>query len=187
MKPNVFIIHGAYGCPNENWFSWLKNKLDDERIECFVPHFPTPKEQSLENWLQIFDSYRYKISEKSILIGHSLGAVFLLRWLEIWSGVKINKCFLIGGFLGKVNVALFDILNRDFFIHPFNWHNIKMKVDEFILYHGNDDPYVSHEYANSLTASLNATKIVVANAGHFNKASGYKSFPLLWTHLQKVL
>ena len=54
---NIFIIHGAYGNPEENWIPWLKTEL--ERLGCNVsaPRFPTPENQSLENWTKIFNKY----------------------------------------------------------------------------------------------------------------------------------
>ncbi len=45
---NVFIFHGSSGYPEENWFPWLKQKLEDKGLEVFVPKFPTPEGQSFE-------------------------------------------------------------------------------------------------------------------------------------------
>jgi predicted alpha/beta hydrolase family esterase len=44
---NIFIIHGSYGNPDENWFPWLKKELEQEGHKVFVPKFPTPEDQSL--------------------------------------------------------------------------------------------------------------------------------------------
>ncbi len=46
---NVFIIHGAYGHPEENWIPWLKSKLKELGYRVFVSKFPTPENQSLKN------------------------------------------------------------------------------------------------------------------------------------------
>ena len=32
---NFIIIHGIYGHPEENWFPWLKNKLEGMGYEVF--------------------------------------------------------------------------------------------------------------------------------------------------------
>ena len=63
---NVFIIHGIYGNPNENWFPWLKTELEKKGHEAIAPKFPTPIGQSLESWLKIFKKYEEKISSETI-------------------------------------------------------------------------------------------------------------------------
>ena len=79
---NFIIIHGVYGNPEENWFPWLKKELEQNGSEVLVPKFPTPIGQSPESWLRIFSEFENKIDGNTVLIGHSLGAVFILRYLE---------------------------------------------------------------------------------------------------------
>jgi predicted alpha/beta hydrolase family esterase len=79
---NAFIIHGAYGDENENWFPWLKRELESQRYTVITPRFPTPEGQSLEAWLRIMHEYQNKIDEKTIMIGHSIGCAFILNVLE---------------------------------------------------------------------------------------------------------
>ena len=59
---NVFIIHGAFGYPDENWFGWMKNKINKLGYEVYVPQLPTPEGQSLGNWLKVFEKYENKIN-----------------------------------------------------------------------------------------------------------------------------
>ena len=80
-KNNLFIFHGAFGSPNENWFPWLKTEVEKLGIEVFVPTFPTPEGQSLNSWNKAFEPYEKHLSEKSILAGHSLGTAFILNLL----------------------------------------------------------------------------------------------------------
>jgi len=47
-----------------------------------VPEFPTPENQSLQNRLNTFQEYEKYLDENSIIVGHSLGPVFLLNILE---------------------------------------------------------------------------------------------------------
>ena len=82
MDVKVFIIHGAYGNPNENWFPWLKNKLEKLGIKVFVPRFPTPEGQNLNNWLRTFKEYISHVDEKTIFVGHSLGTAFIMNIIE---------------------------------------------------------------------------------------------------------
>jgi len=79
---NVFIFHGTFGYPEENWFPWLKRQMENQGIKTYVPKFPTPKGQSLTSWLKAFKPYEKYIDKETIFVGHSLGPVFILRLLE---------------------------------------------------------------------------------------------------------
>lgn len=138
---NIFIIHGAYGHPQENWFPWLKSKLEKLGCRVFVPKFPTPKNQTLEKWLKIFEKYKQYLNENSILIGHSLGPAFLLNVLE-----KLNKpvkaAFFVSGFVGLLGNPDFDKINKTFVDKSFNWKRIKQNCKKFYVFHSDNDPYV---------------------------------------------
>lgn len=176
---NVIIIHGAYGYPEENWFGWLKRRLENEGIACHVPAFPTPEGQCLQTWFDIFNnSVGDLINDKTILIGHSLGAAFILRWLEK-TKPKVQTVILVGAFIGTVGHDQFDSINQSFFQTPFAWELIRQCSHNFISYYGTEDRYVSRSQFDYIANQLTAKKIIVANAGHFNKSSGYEQFPHL--------
>ncbi|MBP9717692.1 alpha/beta fold hydrolase [Candidatus Gracilibacteria bacterium] len=78
----VIIFHGTGGSPQENWFPWLKNILQERGIEVVIPQFPTPQHQTPENWHAVMEPYLPLITPETVLIGHSLGGAFLLRVME---------------------------------------------------------------------------------------------------------
>lgn len=183
---NVIIVHGAYGYPEENWFGWLKEELHHQGIACHVPQLPTPNGQHLQTWIESFSqSVKYLITSHTVLIGHSLGAVFLLRWLEQQNG-SIASVILAGAFLGSVNIPEFDIINASFFQTPFNWDLIKTRCNEFVCFYGTGDIYVVRNQFNQIADSLNAKKIIVSQAGHFNTASGYVKFPHILRYIKQI-
>lgn len=75
---NVFIIHGSWGNPKENWFPWLKSELEKLGHKVFVPKFPTPIGQKLDAWLNIFKDYDNGLDRNSIMIGHSMGCALIM-------------------------------------------------------------------------------------------------------------
>ncbi len=178
---NVMIIHGAYGYPEENWFAWLKQELHRLGIDCQVPPLPTPHGQDLKKWLAIMDSYsNHFIHDKTVLIGHSLGAACILRWLERHA-CQLSAVILVGAFINSVGNEKFDSINQSFFTAPFAWQQIRKCTQAFVCYYGTQDPYVTRNEFDLIANQLRAKKIIISNAAHFNIASGYSRFPhLLW-------
>lgn len=186
-QSNIVIVHGAFGHPFENWFNWMKVELEKLGVECFVPQLPTPNGQELQNWLHLFNSTILPIiNPDTILIGHSLGAAFLLRWLE-QTNQTVSTTILVGSFIGNVGIQKFDKINENFFENPFDWHSIINKSKQFFCYHGSNDPYVSRSNFDFIVKNLHARKIIISNGGHLNKAAGYTSFPQLLIQLKSLL
>lgn len=70
---NAFIFHGTGGFPEENWFPWAKEQLENRGITVTVPQFPTPEGQSLAAWLEVMKPYVSDVTSETLLVGHSLG------------------------------------------------------------------------------------------------------------------
>jgi len=181
-----FIIHGSFGSPKENWFHWLKTKLEELNYEVIVPKFPTPEGQSLENWSKIFKNYESQIDNDSIFIGHSLAPAFLLSVLERIN-IPIKAAFFISGFLKLLGDETFDSVNKTFIEKEFDWQRIKQNCKQFFVYHSDNDPYVPIEYANELATKLEVKLRIIKNAGHFNKEAGYTKFEKLLEDIKLLL
>lgn len=182
--PNIIIIHGTGGSPNGNWFPWLKSELKKLNYEVFVPEFPTPKNQSLENWLDVFRNYEQYLDKSTIVIGHSLGAAFLLNILERLNH-PIKSAFFISGFLGLLNNPELDELNKTFTAKSFDWDKIKNNCQKFYVINSDNDPYVPIEKGKELAEKLNVKLAIIKNAGHINSESGYDKFESLLEKIKK--
>jgi predicted alpha/beta hydrolase family esterase len=180
---NVFIFHGVGGFPEENWFPWLKNKLESLGHRVFVPQFPTPENQSLESWLKVLEQYDNYLTNDAILIGHSLGAPFALNVIE---QKPVKAAFLVSGFVGKAENE-FDKGMKTFAQRDFNWTQIKSNCKFFKIYHADNDPYLSLDKAERISKNLGVEITIVKGAGHFNSSSGYNTFDLLFEEITKVL
>ena len=181
---NFFIIHGIYGFPGENWFPWLKEELERGGFEAIVPKFPTPIGQSLENWLRVFSKYESKISSETVLIGHSLGAPFILNYIEK-SNKKIKAAFLVAGY-HKMLENEFKELNRSFVGKDFDWKKIKKNCGRFFVVASDNDPYIPVEINKELAKFLDAELIIIHDGGHLNKKAGFDRFPKLLEEINKI-
>ncbi|MBI2652976.1 serine hydrolase family protein, partial [Candidatus Woesearchaeota archaeon] len=151
--------------------------LETQGYEVIVPKFPTPLDQSLESWLRVFSQYENKINEETVLIGHSLGAAFILDYLEE-TNKKVKAAFLVAGY-HKLIENEFKELNRTFVDKKFDWNVIKNNCKNFFVVASDNDPYIKLEINKEMAEILDAELKIIHNGGHLNKKSGFTSFPML--------
>lgn len=118
MKTAV-IIHGmpsreeylnpANSSPSHNhWFPWLQRQLILNGVLAQTPEMPTPYEARYEEWRSVFEQFH--VDEDTMLIGHSLGGGFLVRWLSE-NRTKVGRVVLIAPWLDpnkELTTGFFD-------------------------------------------------------------------------------
>ncbi|MDO8627949.1 MAG: alpha/beta hydrolase [Candidatus Diapherotrites archaeon] len=181
----VFLFHGSFGSPEENWFPWLKNELQNSSFEVFAPEFPTPKGQSLDSWKKVFQKFEKEIDEESIFVCHSLGGAFALHLLEKLN-LQISACFFVASFVELLGDKKFDEVNKSFVLHEFDWAKIRKNCAHFEVLYSDNDPYVSLSCAEKIAKELGVKVQVVKGAGHFNSEAGYEKFPMLLEKIRKM-
>lgn len=179
---NVFIVHEAYGYPDDNWFPWLKIELEKQGYKVIIPQFPTPEGQTLNNWLEVFESYKDYLSN-SIVIGHSLGMPFLLTVLEQY---KVDAAFFVGGFYTIPKGSQFYEGAKTFVEKEFDFDEIKRNCKKFVIFHSDNDPYVSLRRAELLARELGVQVSLIRGAGHFNSSAGYDKFEELLKAIYEI-
>jgi len=184
---NVFIFHGTEGYPEENWFPWLKEKLEAKGHKVLVPQFPTPPvvPAKINEWFEVLKNYVQYINEETILIGHSLGGIFTLKILEQLK-YPIKAVFLIGTPVGVRPILNYD---RDvsFAGFSFDWPTIKSRAKSFTVFQSDNDQYVSLGNGEQLAKELGVELSFIPNAGHFNTKAGYKKFEELLKKIEEIL
>ncbi len=183
MNQNVFIFHGIYGSPEENWFPWLKRELESRGFAVHIPHFPTHENLKPEDWWKAFESFEKYLDEDSILIGHSLGCAFALKVLEKH---PVKAAFFVAPAFGKTDNE-FTLIMAPIADQPFDWSLIRSHCPHSVIFHADNDPYLPPEKAEELAKNLHAEVEWVKGAGHFNINTGYEKFPLLLEVMEGVL
>ncbi len=183
----VFIFHGTEGYPEENWFPWLKDKIEARGHEAFVPQFPSPSGEpaKLQEWFEVLKGYERQINEDTIFVGHSLGGVFTLRILEKLPHA-VKAAFLAGTPIGVLPLLNYD-RDMGFSGFDFDWPAIKKNAQRFVVFQSNDDPYVPLGNGERLAEELDVPLSFVPHAGHFNAKAGYLQFEELWKELEPLL
>ncbi len=183
----AFIFHGTGGYPEENWFPWMKEKLEAKGLKVIVPQFPTPPiiPAKISEWFDVLKDYDQDINEDTIFIGHSLGGVFALRVLEKLEH-PIKAVFLTGTPIGIQPILNYD-RDNSFSGFDFDWEKIKTKSKNFVIFHSDNDPYVGLDNGKELAKNLCVELSFVPNAGHFNRKAGYTKFEELWVKLESLV
>lgn len=173
---SAILIHGTESKPGSNWFPWLAEELKKRGYAIFIPQFPTPVGQSLEGWRKEFKRFEMHITEETIFVGHSLGCAFILDCLER-SEKGVAAVILVAGFVGLLGNPHYDFLNSTFIEKKFLWENIRSKCGKCVVISSDNDPYVPLEKGWELARHLGVQPIILHNAGHINRSSGFTEFP----------
>lgn len=184
---NVFIFHGTKSTPKDNWFNWLESELKKLNIPVVVPQFPTPEGQNEDNWIKTFEPYQKQVNDQTVFVGHSMGAVLALRLLEKRSS-PILGCVLAAPFYDELHLGEeFDRLLRSFINHPFDWEKIKQNCSKFVIFDGDNDPYIPIKQPQFIAKKLGAELNVISGGKHMNAEAGYFKFPQVLEEIKKWL
>ena len=98
---------------NAHWLPWLQRQLLLNGILAQTPELPEPYEPDYKKWSAVFQEF--PIDADTMLVGHSCGAGFLIRWLSE-RGVRVGKVALVAPWLDPNHSrarAMFDGLHVD--------------------------------------------------------------------------
>jgi predicted alpha/beta hydrolase family esterase len=118
---------------------------------------------------------------KTLLIGHSTGAPFLMRMAEEADEADeaYGGLFAVAPFARLLGTEKFDRLNASFLEKPFDWVRVRAGARRRVCFIGDNDPYVPLAEAEDVAKALEAERCVVKKGGHLNAAAGFTQFPEL--------
>jgi len=155
---------------NAHWFPWLQKSLLERGVIAQTPEMPTPYDPSYEEYSAILESF--PIDEETILIGHSLGAGFLLKYLA-QQQLPFRQLVLVAPW-----IDLEGELPSDFFKDTFA--QSVLHPERITLFYSNDD---SVETGPSVAAIRehypNMEEHIFSNKGHFCQSDIGPTFPQL--------
>ncbi len=81
---------------NDHWYPWIQKQLLIRDILAQTPEMPVSYDPDYEKWKWMMD--QFEIDKDSVLIGHSCGGGFLVRWLSE-NKKKVGKIILVAPWL----------------------------------------------------------------------------------------
>lgn len=186
MKQQIIVIHGGTTFDSyEDYISNLKNKevsLDrlrlnkdwkdtleeelGENFEVLLPRMPNGTNARYEEWKIWFERIILFLSENIILIGHSLGGIFLAKYLsENVFSKRIKATILVA--------APFDYANEESladFKLPSSLSKFTEQGGTIYLIHSKDDPVVPFEQFEKYKQVLPTSETMILDGReHFNQ------------------
>jgi hypothetical protein len=163
---------------SKGWKGNLQDDLGDE-FSVLAPRMPNPLNARYIEWKIWFEKIIPFIEEQAILIGHSLGGIFLTKYLSENEYAKKIKAVLLVA-------APYNTPEH----HPFVDFTITTPLDKFakqagdmIIYHSKDDNVVPFENAKRYYKDLPQSKLkIFTDRGHFNE----EHFPEIVEEIKKI-
>jgi predicted alpha/beta hydrolase family esterase len=152
---------------SKKWRDSLPEKLGED-FDVFWPSMPNNKNAKYLEWKIWLEKLLPFFSNEVILIGHSLGGIFLAKYLsENQYPKKIKALFLVA--------APYDATGTDYkmadFILPEHLTKISNQVENIYLYHSKDDPVVPVTNLEKFHNELPLAKVTVfEDRQHFNQS-----------------
>lgn len=147
----------------KGWKAWIAEQMPDTDV--LLPSFPNGSNAVYDEWKIYFEKLLPFFEDDVQLVGHSLGAMFLAKYLnENPLSEPIKKIILIAG-------GYNDDSNEDLgSFRVSTAKNISHSTNEVHLLHSKDDPVVSFTELAKFQADLpDAIIHVFSNRGHFNE------------------
>lgn len=204
QKIQIFYIHGGMTFKNqEDYLDYLKNRtisledkirwseayLDDkleEHCKIIRPLMPLHINAKYEEWKIYFERYFDQLDDNIILIGQSLGGIFLAKYLsENMFPKKILSVYLIGppfdNTLPEDDLTGGFELQSDLSLIEKNCKNINLLFSK-------DDDCVPVSHAEKFRRKLENPNIIIYESknGHFNISEFPEIIEIIKDDLKKV-
>jgi hypothetical protein len=140
MEKLAYILHGTcdeeeyfsnkYPSPsNSHWLPWLQNQLLIQGYSCQTPEIPNSYKSYYNDWENHFKIY--PTNAETVLIGHSAGAGFFLKWLSK-NPQHIKKLVMVAPFMDPKNIYA-DFLQCTLL------DNLEKYINEIHIFYSTDD------------------------------------------------
>jgi predicted alpha/beta hydrolase family esterase len=174
---NALLIHGwntkdeyydatRPTASNDHWFPWLTKQLMLHDIITVSIEMPNGYYPQYEVWKKELE--RYDITPETILVGHSCGGGFLVRWLSE-TDIKVGKVVLVAPWLGyEIGNEPFDSTFFNFTIDP----SLASKTNSLHVFVSNDDHDSIQHSVDVIMGKIKDVNVrTFESKGHFTLSS----------------
>ena len=174
----VILIHGFNANPEMNFHPWLRDELHQAGFEVLAPELPFSGEPELFEWLKAMEEQVGRLGPDDIILGHSLGAVMALRYLEAAEMTGTPRALIMVAAPWTHKRA--DM--RSFFMSEFDADVLMWKARDFIIVHSKDDELVPFDHAKNYKEILRGKLLAREGEGHYME----EKYPVLLELIKKL-
>ena len=174
----IILIHGFNANPEMNFHPWLRDELHQAGFDVLAPELPFSGEPELFEWLKAMEEQVGRIEADDIILGHSLGAVMALRYLEAaeMTGTPRALILVAAPWTHKRKEM------QSFFMSDFDADVLMWKAKDFIIVHSKDDELVPFDHAKKYRDILRGKLLERKGEDHY---MGEK-YPILLQLIKKL-
>ena len=175
---NIFVIHSYNGDTAESFAPSIERFAEKNGTDYYFPVFPVRKEASFESWSEVMDQYRSLINEETVIIAHSLGTLFVPRYIAKHQ-LKIKVYISVAGYMNYEGRADLEEIMKNFYPSENDFAECgKLITYRYSLYSDHDR---MNERAKLVRYAelLKSEQIMINGAGHFDPQSGIREIPEL--------
>jgi hypothetical protein len=173
--------------PDGAFRPYLKQQLINNGFKVETPAFPNTNFPKMEEWIPFMQTVITSPLDATILVGHSLGATAVLRFLEtLPDNKKLRKAVFVAGaydVVSNLNKSEQEIA-KPWFDKPYNLTKITDSVSEITAFFSDNDKYIPLDTAEKMKTNLGAKVIIEHDMGHYNEETGITETP---TILREIL
>ncbi|PWC06812.1 RBBP9/YdeN family alpha/beta hydrolase [Mycetocola zhujimingii] len=175
MASRIVVAHGYNAAPDRHWFPWLVEQFAPGVVS--VAALPNPTAPEPEPWVNALAATVGRVDDETILIGHSLGCITTLRYLERMPGPwRLRGLILVAGFVSPLpNLPQLDAFTTP----PIDVHSLAGNIEHRHVFGSDNDTTVAPKFTAELARELAAPLTIVPGAGHFVDRLGCFSIPEL--------
>lgn len=158
---------------DKHWMPWLKRNLVTAGLPTEAPLMPEPWQPNYQKFKAEFE--KHTINENTILIGHSCGSAFLVRWLGE-TKKKVQKLVLVAPW--KIPDEE-DGARKLFYTYPID-ESIKSRVGEILMFTADNEENDGKESLKMFHKALGGEVTELQGRGHYTLGDmGTEEFPEL--------
>jgi uncharacterized protein len=176
----VYLVHGWDGNPDNAWFPWLKERLQQAGFQTNALVMPTPEEPDPQTWPAALESAIHKPDRETYLIGHSIGCQTIMRYLEkLPAGSQVGGVVFVAPYFDLPYLKTPEEKNlwAKWKSIPINTDEFKSKTKNIVSIFSDDDPDVDYDANAPLFEKLGSKIILERNKGHFSDDVGITELP----------
>ena len=182
MTKRAFIIHGWNGYPDEGWFPWLKNELEQKGFQVQVPAMPESAEPKIEARVSHLSKIVGDVDENTYFVGHSIGCQTILRYLEsLPADKKVGGVAFVAGWFTLMNLKTDEEkeIAKPWLETPIDFEKVKQHTKKFFAVFSDNDDVVQQENKKLFEEQLSAKTAIEHDKGHFSGGDEVKELPVI--------